>query len=342
METRDSLTIKNVAKRAGVSIATAARAIGGYGSVSESARERVMAAAEELHYVPNAIAQSMRRQSTQTLGIVVGDIQAPFFSKMIYCVEEIANKAGYNVLICNNNERPEKELMHMRSLFSKRVDGIIVSSALPQDAHIDDMSAQFYQGEIPLVQCDRWVKAIHCPLVQCDNFKGSYEATKYLLDLGHRNIGVLASNYGASSMQERLGGYRKALEEYGVAYREDRICYCEKSYIPEEGRKLTKHMLKEFPEMTALYVLNNPLYRSAWLELRESGIKIPGELSVLGWGDDQLTEAWDIAVVTQPIEEIAARAVGLLFDMIQRKEVAMDTRILLDTKLIRSKSCAPI
>ena len=336
----ESVTIKRVAERAGVSAATAARAMGKYGSVSEKTRRRVLDAARELSYVPNAIAKSMRVQRTRTIGAIIGDIQAPFFSKLAFAIEDFANRRGYNVLVCNTNEKPERELRHLQSLFERRVDGIILSSTQRFNSEMGQDIRRLYESEIPLVTVDRQVNGLKRPLVQCNNLGGSYQAGKYLLELGHRNIGVIASNQFVNSTREREAGFRMALAEYNLTLRPGMIRYCEESFITEAGRRITKDLLDDNPDITALYLLNNPLYRSAWLELKARGARIPEDISLLGWGDVELAEAWDITAVTQPIQNIGIRAAEILFDMIDNRTRHEDDVVVFDTAIVYRSSCA--
>jgi LacI family transcriptional regulator len=336
----ESVTIKRVAERAGVSAATAARAMGKYGSVSEKTRQRVLDAAHALSYVPNAIAKSMRVQRTRTIGVIIGDIQAPFFSKLAFAIEDFANRQGYNVLVCNTNEKPERELRHLQSLFERRVDGIILSSTQRFNSEMSQDIRRLYESEIPLVTVDRQVNGLKRPLVQCNNLGGSYQAGKYLLGLGHRNIGVIASNQFVNSTREREAGFRMALAEYGLTLRPGMIRYCEESFITEAGRQITKELLDDNPDTTGLYLLNNPLYRSAWLELKARGARIPEDISLLGWGDAELAEAWDITAVTQPIQKIGLRAAETLFDMIDNRTRHEDDVAVFDTAIVYRSSCA--
>ena len=335
----DAVTIKDVAEKAGVSTATAARVMGNYGSTSEKTQRKVIQAARSLSYVPNAIAKSMRKHNTRTIGIIIGNIQAPFFSKLACAIENVADRAGYNVLICNTNERPEKEIIRLRSLFERRVDGIIVSSAQPCSEPLSEDVAFYYSGDTPVVMVDRKIDSLNCPLVQCDNIQGSYKAAKYLLELGHRKIGVLASNQFISSTRERIGGFKMALADYGLDFDEDMIRYCQEDHVSEVGPVITQDLLDAHPEITALYLLNNPIYKSAWIELKMRGARIAKDISLLGWGDVELAEAWDITVVTQPIREIGVCAAEMLVDMIENKHVNKRA-IFFETALIHRSSCA--
>lgn len=336
------VTIVDVAERAGVSTATAARVMGNYGSVSEKTRKRVQDCARELSYVPNAIAKSMRMQHTKTIGIIVGDIQAPFFGKLVLEVEAYASEKGYNLLICNTDERQERELMHLHSLFEHRVDGIIISPSVDTNKELPEEYQRFIDSDTPMVIFDRRIQQNRWPLIQCNNFDGSYEAAKYLLSLGHRRIGVTASNRNLSSMAERLGGFQKALAEYGVPYEPEMVRFCEESHRLEAARAVIGDLLDSHPDITVLYQLNNPLYRATWYELKGRGMKIPRDISMLGWGDEELAEAWGITAVTQPMKLLGYRIAEILFDMIENKTDYAGYFEQMDTILVHRSSCASI
>lgn len=333
-------TIKMVAQKAGVSVATAARVMGKYGSVSEETKARVIKTARELSYVPNAIAKSMRKQCTKTIGLIMGDIQAPFFSKIAFTIEEVFNRAGYNVLICNTNERSECELHHLRSLYERRVDGIIISSAQRYDRPLSDEMRGYYESDTPTVFVDRKVEGVNRPLVECDNLTGSYRAGKYLLDLGHRRIGVIASNQFINSTKERIQGFQNALSDYGVTLNRDMIRFCEESFVLESGRLVTQDLLSKHPDVTALYLLNHPVYKAAWFELKARSFQVPKDISVLGWGDAELSEAWDMSAVTQPIREIGVCAAEMLLEMIDGRQRKEFRKVIFETRIIHRSSCA--
>lgn len=334
-------TIVDVAELAGVSTATAARVMGNYGSVSEKTRKRVQDCARQLSYVPNAIAKSMRMQHTKTIGIIVGDIQAPFFGKLVLEVEACATERGYNLLICNTNENPQRELMHLNSLFEHRVDGIVISPSIDSNRELPEEYQKIIDADTPIVFFDRSIRQKRWPIVQSNNFDGSYEAAKHLLSLGHRKIGVTASNRKLSSMTERLNGFKKALAEYGVPFDPEMVRFCEESHHLEAARAVIGDLLDAHPDITVLYLLNNPLYRAAWYELRDRGMKIPRDISMLGWGDEELAEAWDITAVIQPME-MGRRIAEILFDMIEKRTDYAGYFEQMDTILVHRKSCAAI
>lgn len=336
------VTIVDVAEMAGVSTATAARVMGNYGSVSEKTRKRVQDCARELSYVPNAIAKSMRMQHTKTIGMIIGDIQAPFFGKLVLEVEAYASEKGYNLLVCNTNERPERELMHLNSLFEHRVDGIAISSCMDANAALPAEYQRIIDSDTPIIFFDRRVDQKRWPTIQCDNYMGSYEATKYLLSLGHRRIGVTASNRSLSSMTERLAGFKAALADHGLPFDPELVRFCEESHRLEAARAVIGDLLDTHPDITVLYQLNNPLYRATWFELKSRGMEIPKDISLLGWGGEELAEAWEITTVTQPMKRLGRRIAEILFDMIENKTDYEEYFEQMDTELVHRNSCASI
>lgn len=334
----NSITIKLVAEKAGVSVATAARVMGGYGSFSEKARKKVIKAAGELSYMPNAIAKSMRQKRTNTIGIVVSDIQAPFFSKLVWTIDNVVSKHGYNVLICNTDEITDKEIKHLRALYERRVDGLIVSSTLRNNVEISDELRALYEGDIRVLFVDRRVNGINCPLVASDNYKGSYDGAKYLLELGHRKIGVIASNQNINSIKDRLDGFKAALKEYNVEFDENNmVSYCERAHIYEDAVASSYNFLLSHPDITAIYAINHPVYRATWSVLKSLNKKIPEEISILGWGDSELAEALQMTVITQPVRAMGTCAAEMMLDMIEGNSPSKE--YIFDTEIISRYSC---
>ena len=181
--TNNKLTIEDVARHAGISRATVGRVIGNYGSVSEKAREKVMQAVKELNFQPNAIAQSLRNQNTRTLAVIIGNIKNSYFSALVFSIENEAMKCGYNVLICNTNEQESKEINHLQTVYSKRVDGIILTSVYNADDLVPDHLRHLYENNVPIVLVDRKINGLDVDLVQSNNEEASYQATQHLISL---------------------------------------------------------------------------------------------------------------------------------------------------------------
>ena len=317
-----TITIDDVAKLAGVSRATAGRVVGNYGSVSEKSRERVWDAVRQLDYQPNLIARGLRSQTTKTIAVIVGSIRNTYSTALVYAVEKEAQKKGYNVLICTTHEDIEKELKHLKDLNSRKVDGVILMSAYRADANMDKKYKEFYISKLPIVFVDRNIPGINRDVIQSENFDASYKATKYLMDMGHRKIGIIAtSNF--STVQERIKGYKAAFANAGIEYDESLIASVDE-LSDKMSRKVCHEFLEEHPDITALYILNNSLCSGVLLDLKERQMKIPQDISLLVWDDEEYNELLDITTIEQPITEIGKQATRRLFELIGEPEETTD------------------
>ena len=333
-----TITIDDVAKLAGVSRATAGRVVGNYGSVSEKSRERVWDAVRQLDYQPNLIARGLRSQTTKTIAVIVGSIRNTYSTALVYAVEKEAQKKGYNVLICTTHEDIEKELKHLKDLNSRKVDGVILMSAYRADANMDKKYKEFYISKLPIVFVDRNIPGINRDVIKSENFDASYKATKYLMDMGHRKIGIIAtSNF--STVQERIKGYKAAFANAGIEYDESLIASVDE-LSDKMSRKVCHEFLEEHPDITALYILNNSLCSGVLLDLKERQMKIPQDISLLVWDDEEYNELLDITTIEQPITEIGKQATRRLFELIGEPEETTDFECKkLDPELIIRKSC---
>lgn len=333
-----TITIDDVAKLAGVSRATAGRVVGNYGSVSEKSRERVWDAVRQLDFQPNLIARGLRSQTTKTIAVIVGSIRNTYSTALVYAVEKEAQKKGYNVLICTTHEDIEKELKHLKDLNSRKVDGVILMSAYRADANMDKKYKEFYISKLPIVFVDRNIPGINRDVIQSENFDASYKATKYLMDMGHRKIGIIAtSNF--STVQERIKGYKAAFANAGIEYDESLIASVDE-LSDKMSRKVCHEFLEEHPDITALYILNNSLCSGVLLDLKERQMKIPQDISLLVWDDEEYNELLDITTIEQPITEIGKQATRRLFELIGEPEETTDFECKkLDPELIIRKSC---
>ncbi len=333
-----TITIDDVAKLAGVSRATAGRVVGNYGSVSEKSRERVWDAVRQLDYQPNLIARGLRSQTTKTIAVIVGSIRNTYSTALVYAVEKEAQKKGYNVLICTTHEDIEKELKHLKDLNSRKVDGVILMSAYRADANMDKKYKEFYISKLPIVFVDRNIPGINRDVIQSENFDASYKATKYLMDMGHRKIGIIAtSNF--STVQERIKGYKAAFANAGIEYDESLIASVDE-LSDKMSRKVCHEFLEVHPDITALYILNNSLCSGVLLDLKERQMKIPQDISLLVWDDEEYNELLDITTIEQPITEIGKQATRRLFELIGEPEETTDFECKkLDPELIIRKSC---
>lgn len=333
-----SITIENVAKLAGVSRATAGRVVGNYGSVSEKAREKVLEAVKQLEYFPNINAQGLRGHSTKTIAVVIGNIKNNYCNSLVYAIEKEAIKKGFNVLISNTNENSDKEIQQLMALKSRNVDGMIIVSAHKAGKKLQSKYKYLYEGDVPVVLVDRQIKDVARDFIGSDDVGGAYEATKYMISLGHRKIGVLGTGNFPTN-QDRIKGYKKALKEQGIDF--DPELVVQSKYSEEHaGQEACKEILSRNKEITALLILNDTVCGGAYLELRERNIKIPEDISIVTWDDQEFNELLGITTIVQSIEKIGELAVSRVFKILENPESVTGNEIIrLGTSFKIRSSC---
>jgi len=272
-------TIKDVARQVGVSTATVSHVINNTRFVSEGLKEKILQTIRDLNYQPNAIARSLVKRKTHTIGIIISDILNPFYTAIVRGIEDVTYKSGYNVVLCNTDEDPEKEMLYIQILMEKRIDGLVISTAFQDGGH--PLLSQL-KG-IPLVAVVRKINNLASDAVLGDNSGGVYKAIDHLIQLGHRRIGIISGPTGLSSGAERLAGYKKALEGHRIPIEEDRIKIGD--FKRESGYSLTKELFKLSPLPTALFVANNQMTIGALQALTELKIRIPEDISFVGFDD---------------------------------------------------------
>jgi len=333
-------TIKDVAILAGVSVATAGRVIGDYGRVSQESREKVQKAVKELNYIPNAIAQGMRKHSTKTIAVVVPNISNNFFSDAVGAIERITRKEDYNLLICNTHESQTTELQYMEMLHHKQVDGIILASTFNDKRSIPEKSLYLYL-DLPVILFDRRIKGFDLDIVESEHQKAAYVATKYLIDLGHTKIVAIGSlsKHITTTIIDRVNGYKKALKEARIPFCKDFVFNLD--YENDNDAELKLKPLLDQHKVTAIIILNNSLCASVLQVLQKNGTKIPEDISVINWDDEKYCELLDITTIDQQVAAIGKYAAERLFyyingaNSIEDKKVSMN----LKTRLIIRGSC---
>ncbi len=335
-------TIEDVANHVELSVATVGRALGGYGRVSTSTRERVLQAARELNYHPNTIARGMKEQRTRTIGLVVGNITNPFFSTIVRAVEDTVSRYNLNVIVCNTDEDPQKELAHAKTLFERRVDGLIVSSTIFGDASAAKVAKTYYGKRIPTVFVDRAVNGIPAPAFLSDNVEGAYKATQHLLALGHRCIGVIVGKRALPTMAGRVQGYKNALSEFSVPFTEALVMdsAVDADVGVEGGYSMTRRLLQQQDRPSALLVMNNLLVVGTLKALKEAQLQIPQDLSLITWDDFELAEHLTppLTLVDQPTYTMGSLAAEQLMKAVMQNMKLEPLEVVLKPRLIVRES----
>lgn len=340
-------TIRDVARLAGVSVATVSAVINGKDGVSERLTHRVQQAVQALHYHPDHVARSLRVRQTHTIGMVMPQIASPFFAEVLRGAEDLACQQGYSVLICNSREDANQEKSHLSTLISRRVDGILLASEDPHFAYHWISPRHF-----PLVLFDRIPGGFKGTVVTTDNIAASFEATNHLIRLGHKRTAIIAGPADISTSDERIEGFRKAMGEAGLRVREE--YFKRGSFKLEGGYQCALELMKLPLPPTAIFSLNYEMTLGLMRALAESGLKCPRQVSVLGFDDfvvgiDGFSWATmfspKLTTVAQSSYELGRRAMQLLLKKIKRPtkgpEESEDGIVRLHAELRVRESTAP-
>lgn len=329
MNQREQRTIKEVAAHAGVSIGTVSNVISGSAPVSEALRQRVLSAVEHLQFRPSQIARSLKTNSSRLLGIVVSDIANPFFPLVVRGAEEAAIEAGYVLITCNSDGKPEREKQMLSMLTEHRVDGILTVLARKGElAHIKAVQAT----GTPVVFLDRVPELAHCDSVSVDNAAGARACTAHLLEMGHKYVGVIAGEESIPVSSERLQGYRDALAAARVPFRSSLVATGE--FSKESAYEATLRLLRGRCRPSAIFALNNVMTVGALQAIQACGLRYGTDIAVASFDDLPYFEAMlpPITAVAQPSWEIGYEAARLLIRRIKGTGEGPE-RVVLHTEL---------
>ena len=301
-------TIADVAERAGVSTATVSRVLAGVGRARPETQARVLEAARELDYRPSEVARSLKRRSTQTLGLIITDIENPYFPELVRSVEDAARAAGFSVLLCNAADDPEREASYLDLLVDRRVDGLIIAAS----------SLGVRQGEwlmappIPVVLVNTAAPDADLPTIMSDNEGGGRVATEHLLALGHRRFGYLMPPPRNVDAPARLAGVRRALTAAGVP--RDALTIAHGEALVGGGEAAANDLIDRAPETTAIVAYNDLMAIGALRALRRRGRRVPADTSVIGFDDVPVAAYVDppLTTISQRTEEMGRWAVTRL------------------------------
>jgi LacI family transcriptional regulator len=330
-------TIQDVAKHAGVAPITASRVINNNGYASSEVRERVLRAVQELGYVPNTLARSLRSRKSDTIALVLSDITNPFFTTIARGVEDTASEAGYTVIFCNTDESESKERKYINVMLQKRVDGILL---VPASSGANSIRAARDQ-ETPLVVLDRRLPDSPVDVVRCDSQQGARELTELLISLGHRSISLLNGPQGVSTAEDRAQSFTQAMAAAGLKD-SGRVLWGH--FTTASGAEMARQAMAAQPRPSALFASNNFIAIGAINALRELHLRVPEDVALVGFDDLPLALVTFpfLTVAAQPAYEMGKRATRLLLDRLENKTEARPVEIVLPTEIIlRASSGAP-
>jgi len=331
------VTIRDVAARAGVSSTTVSHVINKTRPVSDDLRTRVEAAMAELGFQPNALARSLRRKRTHTLGMIVPDSANPFFAEVGRGIEDTSFASGYSIILCNSDGDRNRELLYLDLLVQKQVDGVLL---VPTGDHAE-LAAHLRTRNIPVVVIDRDVSDAPIDRAYIDNVAGGCVATRHLLDLGHRRIGYIGGPPHLSPVPGRGAGYLRALEEVGIPI-DDRLIVAG-SFQDVGGYEGTQSLLALPDRPTAIFAGNDLMAIGALAAARDANIAVPAELSIVGFDDIHLAGYINppLTTIAQPKYELGVIAAELLLARLSDPDLPPQRRLLQAHLVVRHSTAAP-
>lgn len=331
-------TIADVARHAGVSKMTVSRVINGSGYISQETRLRVEQAIDELGYIPNALARSLRFKQTRTIALILTDITNPFFTTVARGVEDTASEQGFSVIFCNTDESPTEEAEYVNVLMQKQVDGLLLVPTSSSPEALLPLQDQ----KLPFVLLDRRIPGALADTVRCDSERGAYALTQHLLALGHTRIAILSGPKDVTTAYDRVLGYRRALDEAGLQPDQALIFFGE--YTVDGGYHMAREAIAAQPRPTALFASNNFIAVGAMRALHEAGLAVPDDISLAAFDDLPVSYVGDpfLTVIEQPAYLMGVRATELLLERLAGKEPPEPQEIILPTRLTVRTSTAPV
>ena len=325
------VTLRDVAREAGVSIKTVSRVVNGEPMVNPATAERVTEVASRLGYRPNELARSLKGKASRTIGLIIADISNPFFADLCQAVEQVARAKGYSVVLCASAEDVEAEKEYVGILTSRRVDGLLLVPAPHGQGYLREEQA----SGLPIVALDRPADGISTDVVMVENRAAARGATQHLISYGHSNIAFIGDDENIYTATERLAGYREALEAAGL----DAI-YRLGAGRAASAQKAATELLALPNRPTAFFAGNSLMTAGVLRAVEDANLRVPEDVAVVGFDDFELLSLLrpELTRVRQPTQEIGRQGAELLFDRIDGKGPPEPHRLVLATELIVRES----
>ena len=328
-------TMKDLARETGLGLATISKYFNG-GTVREKNRVLIETAVKKLHYVPNEVARSLKTQQTRVIGVVIPELSNAFITSIISSMEDILRKHDYAVIVCDCRSDPKREKEAVEFLLHRRVDGLINMATDATGAHL---KAALSAG-IPVLLVDRLIDSLRGKVsaVVIDNIHASYQAVRKLTELGHRQIGLVLGSPNLYTTNQRLTGYLNALKETGITPSDEYIRYGD--YTMDGGYQAVQSLLRLKKRPTALFVTNFEMTLGTMLALQHSGVRVPDDLSVIGFDKLELFgEIFpDLTLIRQPQLSIGRETANLMLDLLGNHDGISHRIVTLSTELTEGKS----
>ncbi|MDI4646473.1 catabolite control protein A [Cohnella hashimotonis] len=332
-----TVTIYDVAREAGVSMATVSRVVNNNPNVKPQTRKKVYEAIERLGYRPNAVARGLASKKTTTVGVVIPDIANANFAEVARGIEDIANMYHYNIILCNADKRKEKEIRVINTLLEKQVDGLLFMGGVVTDEHIQ----AFNTSNVPIVLCATTDEKGTMPSVDIDHETAAYDAVRKLIGEGHTRIAMISGTLqDPANGYARYQGYKRALEESGIALDESLVRVG--NYRYESGIEAVQYFLELGERPTAVFAATDEMAIGAIHGIQDAGLSVPEDFSVIGVDNIRMASMVRplLTTVAQPMYDIGAVSMRLLTKLMKKENVEQ-ARVTLHHELIVRNSVAP-
>ncbi len=326
----NKITLKDIAVKTGFTINTVSRALKDKEDISETTREFIKETANDMGYIPNAIAGSLRSGVTKTIAVILGDISNPHFSILVKEIETSARRQNYNTFIINTDEKSEIEEEAIHSALGKNVDGIIICPTQKSENNIRYLK----KTGVPFVLIGRYFKNINTDYVVCDDVNGGYFATRHLIERGHRRILFLNGPDYISSSIERHEGYKKALSENNIEY--DSGLVHEISITSGESNKIISRIIKSDIKFTAIFAFSDMIAWETIHVLNRNGLRVPEDVAIVGFDNIQSKLQFPVLLtsISTSKSKMSKRAVEVLLKRINNIDTSEYIKTVIDTQIV--------
>ncbi|SOD80449.1 LacI family DNA-binding transcriptional regulator [Spirosoma fluviale] len=335
------VTIKDIARSLNISISTVSRALRGLPEIHPDTRAAVVKLAEELDYQPNQLAKNLAKSRTKTIGVIVPNLSYHYFSAMLNSIEEAALQAGYSVLVCQTNESYLREITNIQNLLRSQVEGFIISLSRDTDnyEHVERLARK----NIPLVLFDRYVESIDVSKVIVDNEAAAFKATEHLIENGCRRIGFLAGPAQLLLSNQRVKGYRAALEKHSLPVSDQYVLHCD--YTQENTILQTLVLMSQPQPPDGVVTISDRVAYPAIYAMKQKGLRIPEDVAIVSFNNEPVSAFFSpgISSISQPIQEMGTETVRLLLKQLDSTHtlVPRETKVLETQLIVRASSLRP-
>jgi LacI family transcriptional regulator len=336
MNLTKEVTIYDIAKVLNVSPATVSRGLKDHPGIRKDTKKRIVKTAQKMGYQHNSFASNLRKKTSKTVGVIVPRLDSYFMSSVIAGMEKVLNAAGYNLIISQSQESVKKEVASTQTMFHSRVDGLLISLS-SETRNLDHFDAIF-KKRMPLIFFDRVIELPHCTSIVINNEKAGYDATMHLIQNGCKRIAHISGSLNRNVYADRLKGYKKALSEKKIAY-DPKLVFTD-SVTDQAGAEAARQILKMSKKPDGVFTANDTSAVACMRELKQSGIKVPGDIAFVGFNNDPISRVIEpnLTTIHYPGEEMGEVAATTLVNSLKNVSTGTLNKIIIKHELIVRQS----